>query len=792
MSGDDGQAIRVLHVDDEPNFADLVATYLERANDAFSVVTATSAPEGLDRLDEHRVDCIVSDLDMPEMDGLEFLRAVREEYPDLPFVLFTGKGSEEIASDAISAGVTEYLQKESGTDQYTVLANRIERAVEAYRAKDALEESERMLSTLVSNLPGMAYRCRNAPDWPMEYVSDGCRDLTGYDPEELVDSDVVWAEDVLLEEDLKRLWETVQAALDSGESFEVTYRIRTADGETKRVWEQGQGVYEDGDLIALEGIILHIDSPAVRQATRLSDEDGSAAVRSARFEAAVERIDDAFVAVDADRTVTYANEAAGELLGMAPDSIVGTDLCTVVPDGYDDTLRSQLEQSIATGDPVRSETRYPSSDRWIELNIYPAEDGASLYARDITDRRERSTELERYRTLVENVGDPMYVLDTEATITMVNEAMADHLGYDREEIVGSHASMFMPESDVQTGTETVRRLDRGRGHVGDFRDGDGPRRRLPVDQRGQDSRSDRRLRGVRRLGRRDARYLDAEGTRTGTPALRDHHPSGRRSGVRARRRRLLHIRQRRRHRTGGVRPRGPPGRARDDRRLGGGLRAQRRVHRAVAQRRVGVVRHLRGGHPHGRRRHCADGEPHRAPRRRGRPPGDRRRHPGHLRAKAPREAPPEVRQRRQPRPAVAAERHHRAGATGKRDRFGRARRRYRSGRRPDGDADRGPADAGPAGPDRRRTRVDAAVGRRPGRVGAGPVAGGDADRRRRDDAVGRPRPPPGVARQPLSERRRTRRSRRRRVRRDATGPFWLCRRRRRPRESPMSNASRCS
>ncbi|WP_276220787.1 response regulator [Haloarcula halophila] len=119
MSSGPGE-IRVLHVDDEQNLGEVVAMHLERIHEEITVTHVRSAREGLDRLGEAAFDCVVSDHDMPNMDGLEFLRCVRADYPDLPFILFTGKGNEEIASDAISAGVTEYLQKDVGTDQYTV------------------------------------------------------------------------------------------------------------------------------------------------------------------------------------------------------------------------------------------------------------------------------------------------------------------------------------------------------------------------------------------------------------------------------------------------------------------------------------------------------------------------------------------------------------------------------------------------------------------------------------------------------------------------------------------------
>jgi len=131
--------IRVLHVDDEPDFADMVATVLERENDRFDITTANNVSDGLDRLAGAEFDCIVSDHDMPGKNGIEFLKAVREEYPDLPFILFTGKGSEEVASGAISAGVSDYLQKRSGRDRYGLLANRITNLVSQYRTEGQLE-----------------------------------------------------------------------------------------------------------------------------------------------------------------------------------------------------------------------------------------------------------------------------------------------------------------------------------------------------------------------------------------------------------------------------------------------------------------------------------------------------------------------------------------------------------------------------------------------------------------------------------------------------------------------------
>jgi PAS domain S-box-containing protein len=131
-------------------------------------------------------------------------------------------------------------------------------AIERKRADEALRESERMLSTLISNLPGMAYRCRNDADWTMQFVSEGSVELTGYRPEELVGSRKVAYAELIHPADRGAVWEGVQAALDEQRHFEITYRLVTPAGK-KWVWERGQGVYAgDEKPTAVEGFITDI------------------------------------------------------------------------------------------------------------------------------------------------------------------------------------------------------------------------------------------------------------------------------------------------------------------------------------------------------------------------------------------------------------------------------------------------------------------------------------------------------------------------------------------------------
>jgi len=144
--------ITTLVVDNDAEFATVAAELLERESSSLVVETATSGREALDRLEAGGIDCIVSDYEMPGTDGLELLEAVRERDSELPFILFTGRGSEEIASEAIAAGVTGYLRKEASGESYPLLANQITNAVSQYRTRAELRENklqyERTLAAL--------------------------------------------------------------------------------------------------------------------------------------------------------------------------------------------------------------------------------------------------------------------------------------------------------------------------------------------------------------------------------------------------------------------------------------------------------------------------------------------------------------------------------------------------------------------------------------------------------------------------------------------------------------------
>lgn len=250
--------IRILHVEHDSSASADAGNVLERSLDGVEVTTKRRAQAAIDYLGTTPIDCVVSDTELPDTDPFEFLEAVRSEYPDLPFVFFTSEDDEQIASEAILVGANDWIQKDGETTQYGFLQSRIRSLVGKYRTKRELQKSRQQFETLLSNLPGLAYRCRNEQEWPMEFVSEGCRELTGYHPTRLTEGDVLFGEDITHPDDREAVWETIQEALEDGTSFQVDYRIRTAADELKWVWEQGELVSRPGEPTVLEGFVMDV------------------------------------------------------------------------------------------------------------------------------------------------------------------------------------------------------------------------------------------------------------------------------------------------------------------------------------------------------------------------------------------------------------------------------------------------------------------------------------------------------------------------------------------------------
>src|SRR5262249_5986231 len=180
---------------------------------------------------------------------------------------------------------------------------------ERKRAEEALQESQRSLATLLSNLPGMAYR--GGADWDrtMEFVSAGSFALTGYHPAELIQNRKVCFGELIHPDDRPAVWHRLKAALREKQPYRLSYRLRTARGEEKWIWEQGRGITSpEGELLALEGVISTI--------TRRKRAEEAARESRERFEELVHFIDGIVWEADAKTCqFSFVSQQAERLLG---------------------------------------------------------------------------------------------------------------------------------------------------------------------------------------------------------------------------------------------------------------------------------------------------------------------------------------------------------------------------------------------------------------------------------------------------------------------------------------------
>ena len=396
--------IRVLHVDDEPDFADLAATFLQREDDRFDTETATSATEGLERLSGGTYDCIVSDYDMPRTNGIEFLEQVREEWPDLPFILFTGKGSEELASDAISAGVTDYIQKQNTAGQYELLANRIENAVQARRETQRAERQEELMRLVepAGDIGGWEFDVSTQE----MILTPGGQHLLGVECQRIPFERLL---EFCYPGNRGEIRAAVDAVVETQEQVEERCRLRSADNTHQHVDITMTPVVANGEVTKIRGAFTDITEYKQREQ------------RLRQYRDLLESIDDAVFVVNQNKEIVYANEQSLDNIGLTAQEVDSEPIMRFVEQyaadrssivefeqaldttltDYEDEEPNPVELRVTAG---RSESVHEHRFSRVSASQNPVDGGISkavaVVARDITDRKQRERELKQTQDLM--------------------------------------------------------------------------------------------------------------------------------------------------------------------------------------------------------------------------------------------------------------------------------------------------------------------------------------------------------------------------------------------------------
>ncbi|MBP2145882.1 PAS domain S-box-containing protein [Methanofollis sp. W23] len=326
--------MQVLHVDDEPVILEMTQFFLERSGEV-QVTTCTSAEEALGLIESTEFDAVISDYEMPGMNGIDFLFELRCAGITVPFIIFTGRGREEVVIEALNQGADFYIHKGGeARSQFAELRNAVRQAVEKYQADQEVRVSERRISEIFHHLPDATFAvdCGGrilAWNRAMEEMSGvAAREIVGTGGHVYASPFYGISRPTL-----------VDALLHPGEEVDAAYTViqqekgliiaeteeASVDGRPAVLWAKVTLLYDQNGNVA--GAIESVrDITAQKQAEKELILAGE--YRRTLIEAHI----DPLVTIGPDRRITDVNAATETLTGLGRTALIGTDFCSLFTD----------------------------------------------------------------------------------------------------------------------------------------------------------------------------------------------------------------------------------------------------------------------------------------------------------------------------------------------------------------------------------------------------------------------------------------------------------------------------
>ncbi|HZL82947.1 MAG TPA: PAS domain S-box protein [Candidatus Deferrimicrobium sp.] len=267
-----------------------------------------------------------------------------------------------------------------------------EAAVVQRPSEEALRDSEERYRTMIGNLPGFVYRCQNDRDWTMSFMSDGCRDITGYAPEDFLHNKKLAFNDIIRQDYRERVWLNIQNCVQQKKAFQHEYPIVVANGETDHwVWERGRGIFSDaGQLLYIEGFISDItDRKKIEEALQDSMD---------RWRVALDAISDIVCLISSEHTFLAINETGVRALNLPRSEIIGRKCYELVHGITCPIPVCPCSKAIETG--LEESSDYEQGGRFYSLEAWPLKDKSGHVAsfvhiiKDITERKRAEADKE--------------------------------------------------------------------------------------------------------------------------------------------------------------------------------------------------------------------------------------------------------------------------------------------------------------------------------------------------------------------------------------------------------------
>lgn len=438
------ESVRVLFVDPETEFRRDVAAALRDRIDPCSVVSEQDADGGLDRLETDRIDCVVSEYDLPDADGLALLDAVQSFDPELPFLLCTGAGDEVVASRAIGAGVSDYVRKQTVRNRPEELAARVvDQVGDAVGRGDerdlpsTLAEERDRYETIIEAVGDPVYALD--PDGRFTFANEALASLTGYPADELLGEHV---STILGEEAIAAGRESIKRLLERdarSETFEMD--VVTSEGERLRC-EDHLALLPRGPNGEFRGT-----AGVVRDITDRVDREETLALRNhAMDEASI-----GIVITDPtrpDNPIQYVNDGFERLTGYEETEVVGRNCRFLQGPVTDPETVAEMRAAIDEEEPVSVEVvnyRKDGTEFWNRVEITPVCDDTGTathfigFQRDVTERKRVETDLrereQQFRKLAEHLDDVVWMTDPDKDeMLYVNPVYEEVWGRSRESL----------------------------------------------------------------------------------------------------------------------------------------------------------------------------------------------------------------------------------------------------------------------------------------------------------------------------------------------------------------------
>lgn len=444
------EVVQVLHVDDDRGFLKIAKTCLEMQG-GLQIETASCVEEAMDKMREKNFDVIISDYQLPGKDGLQFLKELREKGNTIPFIIFTGKGREEVAAKALNLGADYYIDKHADPETlYTELAHDVQIIVGKKRAERQLKYN----SWLLQNINDAII----VTDENLKIMSwnHAAETLYGWKAEEVLGRSVL--------EVLRRAFPSEP---DTEEILQTLNKKGSMQTELVNFDKTGKQVYGEANLTQLrdengriKGYITVARDISERHAMveTLKQREFTYRTLAENLPAVVYR-----VLLQENMRMQFFNNMVQSMTGYTPNELRSGEVCSIDPLIVpEDRARvvSTVEQAIKANTLFTVEYRIRHKNNSIR-HFYeqgrPITDnsGKPLYIDgvifDMTEQRKMAEELAeseaKYRGLVESAAVPIGTSDLKGRFTYVNKALAEMLGYSVQEMIGRPFKDFLYPDD---------------------------------------------------------------------------------------------------------------------------------------------------------------------------------------------------------------------------------------------------------------------------------------------------------------------------------------------------------